>query len=887
MSCSINKSSDISTQFYSPLAHLNASQVDETPFNSFSSPRSDSITASSKKLCSLSCISPKSTTQKSKFPIPVISLNRIHKHKTQAKFLLKKKNLKIRVQEQPAPVPKSCFKLPSSTPSHKDTIKERQIKKKKIEKLQTKAKLQIPLTERSHIKISKTIKKFSGFEIKKKVKPENLREGKKKVLKKTKLKLKNSQIRLENLNKFKSEKFSPRAAWGVDERKFVISEKVLKDIENQREVRRKERGNDLVGRKKDLGLSKFLQVGEELGFKPRSSSNPIQVPKTSRRKEPRKKVKQYVKHQKRKTKERFNEGIIEEICKETKRMISLKLLDVYSKDLTKKKRLVDKPKLRFRPKRMGFYKDNLEDLDKIYADKSSDLVFEPESHLKLSMSEFLEDRQKPFDPSEPLPPVYNTQTISAAIKIQYHIRHFLHTSRVKRLCLIDQNGKYQKTGQKSESFPSTTQETAHIREEEKTLDHNPSEQIDQDINDSISQTQVQKYQSITDILQRSGNFNDLSFNIDPDNANSYKQELQGAKESKELDFSFSSYVSENSIKGRTGEEEVSLERCAGKSEDFGGIKDSEDCFQGSFSCEDKENEQNLIEELDDRDSDYSPSQSSESNLARQVALVSRASPVSLSSEEESNSKANKTFFPSEEINQISDSIINRLLTEILNLNSTGSKLISIDKDPIPFIDQLIFHVSQQEFKQNLSKPLNRNPLEVLTKIQSKQIPIQNPFDSVLPIKVFNDIESFKSENPNNELAQAQNFHDKLIFDCCNEILQDFRPHGADGLPLPWSSKQKVLAKASYDLLKVIPKIARKIEVLSQFESGKMFGEFSGIKEQDWINNLREEKIGLMILQEINGLEEGWVDYEMNEMDAIIDVSNCLLEELMFEVFKIV
>ena len=891
MSSCINKSSDVSTQFYSPLAHLNCSQADETPINSFSSPRSDSMTAIGNKLCSLSCLSPNSIHPKSKFPLPVLSLNRIHKHKTQANLLIKKKNLKIRVQEQPAPVPKPSLKLTSVTPSHKDLLRERQAKKKKIQKPQTKAKPQIPLTERSHTKINKTIKKSSAFEIKKKIKADNHQEAKKPVVKRAKLKEKDSQIRIENLTKFKSEKFSPRAAWGVDERKFAISEKVLKDIETQREARRKERKHDQAGRKRDLGLSKFLEIGEELGFKPRSSSNPIQGPKPKSCKEPRKQVKKYLKHQKRKTKERLNDHMIQEICKETKRMISLKLLEIQSKDLPRKKKTTDKPKLHFRPKPIGFSDQNLEELAKIYADKSSEFAFEPESHSKLGMSEFLEYSIKP---SVPLPVEYNAKALSAVIKIQHHIRHFLNTSRAKRLCQVEVNDKYQKTTQKSESFPSTTQETAHIREEEKTLDQNPNEQSrsfleDDEINDSISEAQIDRYQSITDILQRSGNFNDLSFNIDPDNENSYKKELHEVKETKELDFSFSSYVSEKSFKGSPEDKEevkddgAGLESYEGKIEEFSGFNDLKNCFQESLDQEEKE------KEINSSDSDKSASQSSELNLARQVALVSRASPVSLSSEEEEPElKVHQVVVGSEDINEISEIMLNRLLIEILILYSKDKKVISIDKDPIPYIDQLIFHVSQQEFKLHLSKPLEQDPLEVLEKMQSKAKFISKTFDSVvLSLKVFNEIESFKAESQNAELNQAQRFHDKLIFDSCNEILQSYRPYGANGLPLPWSAKQNVMAKGNYDLLKVIPKIARKIEVLGQFEAGKSFGEFSGIKEQDWINNLREEKIGLMILQDISGSEEVWVDYEFSEMDAIIDISNLVLEELMFEVFKIV
>ena len=899
MSCCINKSSEVSTQFYSPLANLNISQVDETPLNSFSSPRSGSVTVIGKKLCSLSCISPSSTEEKAKFPIPVLSINRVHKHIAQAKNLIKKKSLKIRAQEQPAPVPKPCHKVSSFTPSHKELIREKPVKKKKVEKAQTKPKPPAPLTERSNVRINKILKKSAHFEMKRKRKAENCREreGKKKIIKKIKFKEKNSQIRVENLNKFKSEKFSPRAAWGVDERKFFISEKVLKDIENQREARRKERRNEDNARKGNIGLSKFLEIGEELGFKPRSSSNPIEVPKPASRKEPQKKVKRYIKHQKRKTKEKANDHVIEEIRKETKRMISLKLLDIQSKEITKLKKHSEKPKLNFRPKLIGFANDNDDDIAKIYADKSSEFVFEPESHLKEDMSGFSEDS---IQPSIPLPTEYSSKALSAIIKIQHHVRQFLKASKAKRLGQVVLKGKLQKAPQRSESFPSTTQETAQNREEEKTSDHHqtePNRHFSEynELNNSLSEAQIQRYQSITEILQSSGNFKDMSFNIDPYNANSYKQELQEAKETKELDFSFSSYVSEEEKSLKKKEDEMCLESFKAKSEN---LEEDEDLRENSGQGEHEGQEVLIIEEgkiglmqkHEDTDLDKSASEVSEENIQGQVALVSRASPVSFE-EDEVPSKPLKTVVAAEEIHQMSEIIISRLLIEILNLDSSTKKVISIDKDPIPYIDQLIFHVPQKEFKLNLSKPIKRNPLEVLAKMQIKNDSILNNIESfgptIISVLVFNEIEAFKEENANKELQQAQKFHDRLIFDSCNETLQHFRPFGTSGLPLPWSSKQKIVTKGNYDLLKVIPKVARKIEVLSQFEAGKIYQENYENKGEDGINNLREEKIGLMILQDIKEFENVWVDYEFHEMHSIVDLSNWVLEELMFEVFKIV
>ena len=55
-------------------------------------------------------------------------------------------------------------------------------------------------------------------------------------------------------------------------------------------------------------------------------------------------------------------------------------------------------------------------------------------------------------------------------------------------------------------------------------------------------------------------------------------------------------------------------------------------------------------------------------------------------------------------------------------------------------------------------------------------------------------EEEEGEGPSEEsmLAEWENVHNKMIFDCINEVLDRMRPYGLKGPPLPWSRQVRAL-----------------------------------------------------------------------------------------------
>lgn len=70
------------------------------------------------------------------------------------------------------------------------------------------------------------------------------------------------------------------------------------------------------------------------------------------------------------------------------------------------------------------------------------------------------------------------------------------------------------------------------------------------------------------------------------------------------------------------------------------------------------------------------------------------------------------------------------------------------------------------------------------------------------------------------LTEAFHIHNKLIFDAINQVLQQYRPYGTKGIPMPWSSETRSL-RAHIDLETISDEISEVIENWSSFQAGKV------------------------------------------------------------------
>ncbi|CAI2380071.1 unnamed protein product [Moneuplotes crassus] len=149
-----------------------------------------------------------------------------------------------------------------------------------------------------------------------------------------------------------------------------------------------------------------------------------------------------------------------------------------------------------------------------------------------------------------------------------------------------------------------------------------------------------------------------------------------------------------------------------------------------------------------------------------------------------------------------------------------------------------------------------------------------------------DSESLSSFTKDEELdtklfnlkCEWENIHNKAIFDAVNEALDGFRPYGLKGPPLPWSKQSRTLTYKNGDITE-IPQITTKIE--------KKVLDWIGDQDADNPSpNSWEERLAVILANEIEETEPIWTDYEFEETHVKIDMAELILEDLFKEAAEI-
>lgn len=127
-------------------------------------------------------------------------------------------------------------------------------------------------------------------------------------------------------------------------------------------------------------------------------------------------------------------------------------------------------------------------------------------------------------------------------------------------------------------------------------------------------------------------------------------------------------------------------------------------------------------------------------------------------------------------------------------------------------------------------------------------------------------------------CEWENIHNKAIFDAVNEALDGLRPYGLKGPPLPWSKQNRTLTYKNGDITEM-PKILETVQkrVLD------WVGEY---KENEPMHHVWEERLAVILANEIEENEPLWTDYEFEETHVKLDLAEMIMEELYDETVHI-
>lgn len=179
-----------------------------------------------------------------------------------------------------------------------------------------------------------------------------------------------------------------------------------------------------------------------------------------------------------------------------------------------------------------------------------------------------------------------------------------------------------------------------------------------------------------------------------------------------------------------------------------------------------------------------------------------------------------------------------------------------------------------------------------------ELPFQPP---VLPVELYLQIEKQSHFNPDIQLSdlqnspptqvsfsvEVQNIHNKAIFDGLNEALDGLRPYGLRGPPVPWSSQGHRALTFKYGNTDALDDLLNDAEMRvitwSQAQAGKIM---RGTQNKLDIDRQRQLRVAKMLVNEIDETNRMWDDFEMEETQIKLDLTDMIMTQMITEVINI-
>jgi len=248
-----------------------------------------------------------------------------------------------------------------------------------------------------------------------------------------------------------------------------------------------------------------------------------------------------------------------------------------------------------------------------------------------------------------------------------------------------------------------------------------------------------------------------------------------------------------------------------------------------------------------------------------------------------------------------------------NLATNRKKGIQTDLYHInDYLDELFGEIlcSQKEaFMNSVNQAIQKDPLDILCKLQSpdqeqrmqllQPTMQQAPHDisPVLQLDTYLELEK-KKEMSKNEgegeesqqlIEECEHIHNKAVFDAVNEALNLIRPYGLHGQPVPWCTLPRILFTKIAEPSIIIRNVKNMTLDWASFEAGTLpriefiIGDHF---DEEYFAEIREKKLIALLAQEVLDSEEPWVNYEMEEAEVKIDVTDMIMDQLVTETAEI-
>jgi hypothetical protein len=204
-----------------------------------------------------------------------------------------------------------------------------------------------------------------------------------------------------------------------------------------------------------------------------------------------------------------------------------------------------------------------------------------------------------------------------------------------------------------------------------------------------------------------------------------------------------------------------------------------------------------------------------------------------------------------------------------------------------FIESVFAKIDTDKLINDLKKPLVKNSLDELDRIQELQIGTPTNIEIYKFPELFKYASFIPEAYSSSIIAQAEKIHCKMLLHTLNALLQQFRPFGCKGLPFPWINYSKLLGKPLV-LSKVIDKVIKDMKDMNEMEIGNFPDiSFSNTEANEiLIIKIKEKQLEKALFYESLYEDYKWIDYEFEETQVKIDLADMILHELAEEIINI-
>ena len=213
----------------------------------------------------------------------------------------------------------------------------------------------------------------------------------------------------------------------------------------------------------------------------------------------------------------------------------------------------------------------------------------------------------------------------------------------------------------------------------------------------------------------------------------------------------------------------------------------------------------------------------------------------------------------------------------------------------------VFSTQQDSFITSISQPIIEDPFEVLKRIQSadkeynvdvyEMYPVLQ-LDTYLELEKKHEASRGEEEGENETqelLEECEHIHNKAIFDVTNEALAMMRPYGIAGQPMPWSLVPRILVSKIFEPAEIIRKVKSIVLEWANSEAGtlpQMAFMVGDRFDEECFSEVREKKLVSVLAQEVLESEGQWTRYDSEEAEVSIDLSDMVMDQLVYEAVAI-